>query len=179
MTKGSLGLIAVVSLMASPLFTPALAATPKVVQATGAPKIPQGCVQVAHAGGGARPVGSVRLCPGKKAKRDFQSALENKWGFQFDPGTFARLRELIEHEKHEPTPSGILPPGTFSVSWHDYGKETTGDYTLEPAKSCAFLGELAQAVPAKDYAEFVRVLGDLKGRAKCAATTPAPPAAPK
>lgn len=162
MTKGSFGLIAVVSALALPLFTPALAAPRKP-----APAPPKDCIQLAHAGSQDRPIGSVRMCPGKKAKRDFHSSLENKWGFQFDPDTFARLRQTVVKEKHESTPAGILPPGTFSASWREEGKVADDEYTLEPAKSCPFLAELAHVVPARDYAEFVQVVEDLQARVHC------------
>jgi len=153
------GFVAAVWLLAAPL---ASAAPP-------APKPPRtDCILVAHAGSQDRPVGSVRMCPARKAKRDFQSSLENKWGFLFDAATFARVREVVLHEKGQPpTPAGILPPGTFSVSWRDKGKVEDDSYTLEPAKSCSFLDELAHAVPAKDDAEFVRVLADLQARVHC------------
>lgn len=161
MTKGSLGLIAVGSMLAWPLLATGAAATAKAARTD--------CIQLAHAGGQERPIGSVRMCPGKKAKREFQSSLENKWGFQFDPATFSRLREIAVHEKHEPTPAGILPPGTFSVTWRDEGKVADDDYTLEPDKSCLLLDQLANAVHGKDYSEFVHVVKDLKARVHCAA----------
>jgi len=163
MTKASFGLLAI--LLALPLLTPAVAAPGKVPPAKAART---DCIQLAHAGAQDRPVGSVRMCPGKKAKRDFQSSLENKWGFQFDPATFARLRELVVHQKHEPTPAGILPRGTFSLSWREQGKVADDDYTLEPDKSCSFLDELSQAAPGKEYTEFASALQDLKARVRCA-----------
>jgi uncharacterized membrane protein len=164
MRKGSFALVVAVCSLAT-LAAPALAAPAKAAPAKAAR---QDCIQLAHAGSQDRPVGSVRMCPGKKMKRDFQSSLENKWGFQFDAATFARLRELVLHEKDQPaTPAGILPPGTFSVSWRDAGKVTDEDYTLEPAKSCAFLDQLVHAVPGKEYAEFVRVVQDLQARVHC------------
>jgi len=158
--KGSFGFVAAISLLAAALAAPALSAPAK------APR--KDCLLLAHAGSQDRPVGSVRMCPGKKAKREFQSSLENKWGFQFDPATFARVRALVMHQKDQPaTPAGILPPGTFSLSWREQGKVEDENFTLEPAKSCPFLDELAQAVPAKDYAEFVHVVADLQARVHC------------
>jgi len=173
MRKGSFGLVVAVCLAASSLGAPALAAPAKAAPAKTAR---QDCIQLAHAGSQDKPIGSVRMCPGKKgkgepkgeAKRDFQSPLENKWGFQFDAATFARLRELVLHEKDQPaTPAGILPSGTFSLSWREAGKVTDDDYTLEPAKSCAFLDQLGHTVPAKEYAEFVQVVQDLQARVHC------------
>jgi hypothetical protein len=161
MMKGSsFGLVATVCMLATSLATPALSAAPKAAR--------KDCILLAHAGSQDRPIGSVRMCPGKKAKRDFQSALENKWGFQFDAATFARVRELLLHEKNQPpTPAGILPPGTFSVTWHEEGKVTDEDYTLEPAKSCTFLDDLVHAVSPKNDAEFVHVVQDLQARVHC------------
>ena len=159
MRKGSFGLVTLMSALA--LLAPA--------QASQGPAVRKDCILLAHAGSQDKPVGSVRMCPGKKAKRDFHSSLENKWGFQFDPDSFARLREIVVHQKHESTPAGILPPGTFSASWREQGKVADDDYTLEPAQSCAFLDELASAVPAQEYAEFVHVVADLQARVHCPA----------
>ena len=166
MSKGKVSLLALVAGvgMLAALAAPALSAPAK------APR--KDCILLAHAGSQDRPIGSVRMCPGKgkegKGKRDFQSSLENKWGFQFDAATFARLRELLLHEKNQPpTPAGILPPGTFSVTWHEEGKVTDEDYTLEPAKSCTFLDDLTHAVSPKADAEFVHVIQDLQARVHC------------
>jgi len=166
MTKGSSGLLAV-SLLVFPVSTSVFA--PVFAAPARAPRTD--CIQLAHAGGQDRPIGSVRMCPAKKAKREFQSALENKWSFLFDPTTFTRVRELVVHQKHEATPAGILPRGTFSLTWHEAGKVMDEDYTLEPASSCAFLDELANAAPGKEYGEFTGVLQDLKARVHCPAVT--------
>jgi len=167
MRKESLGVVAAVAVLASLL----PAATPLAFgKKGGPPAVEKNCILLAHAGSQDRPIGSVRMCSGKKPKRLFQSALENKWGFEFDPAAFGRLRELVLHEKDQPaTSAGILPPGTFSVSWREEGKLKDDDYTLEPAKSCPYLDELARAVPEKEYGEFVRVLEDLKARVNCPA----------
>jgi len=170
MRKQSLGVIAAIWVVVSLFPAAASPASGKKSGASGTPAVDKTCIQLAHAGSQDRPVGSVRMCLGKKAKRMFQSPLENKWGFEFDPAAYARVRALVLHEKDQPIPNaGIQPLGTFSVSWRDEGKVTDDEYTLEPAKSCPYLDELAQAASGKEYGEFGRVLEDLKSRVHCPA----------
>jgi len=168
MRKESLGVIAAVSVLA--VLLPALTRPASGKNAGTPPAVEKTCIQLSHAGSQDHPIGSVRMCLGKKGKRMFQSSLENKWGFEFDAAAFARVRALVLHEKNQPPPSaGILPTGTFSVSWREKGKPQDDEYTLQPAKSCHYLDELTQTVSGKEYGEFVRVLEDLKGRVKCPA----------
>jgi len=130
---------------------------------------PKTCIRVSHRGSQDRPLGSVKMCVGKKGKKTLESAIENHWRFEFDATSFEHLRAFVNTQKEQPPlDAGILPTGTLGVTWPAPAGEE--EYVVPATAGCAYLDGLVQAVPVKDYAEFVQGVSDFAARLHCPAS---------